>query len=83
MFELDEKLPNLSPKWLCHFILPPAMYGSANFSTSLSILGIVTPSTNLFLKKKKEKKREGKTEGEVGDKENKEEEREEGRGEKT
>ena len=25
------KLPNCSPKWLCHFTFPPPMYGSSSF----------------------------------------------------
>lgn len=35
------KLLNCFPRWLCHFILPPAIYKISNFSTSLSILGVV------------------------------------------
>lgn len=45
-------MPKLSPKRLCHFILPPAMFESANFSTSLSMLGSVISSINLLITNK-------------------------------
>ena len=43
MYQLDHRitlcltsveLPNYFPKWLHHFVFPPAMYECSNFSTS-------------------------------------------------
>lgn len=33
-------MPNCFPKWLYHFIVPPAMSENSSFSTSLSTFGI-------------------------------------------
>lgn len=51
VFEFYKKLPDLSPKWLCHFVLPPAMYERSSSSTSLPSHAVVSPSIALSLTK--------------------------------